>query len=63
MAVVLSGEDEAGYAVCIISKNTDTKELGKSMNAALNGRGGGKPGAFQGNLKATRAQIEAFFAK
>ena len=60
-AIVLSGSDEAGYAICIISKTADTRELGKAVNTALNGRGGGKPGAFQGSLKATRAQIEAFF--
>ena len=61
-AIVLSGTDEAGYAICIISKTADTRELGKAVNAALNGRGGGKPGAFQGSLKATRSQIEDFFA-
>ena len=60
-AIVLSGSDEAGYAICIISKTADTKELGKAVNAALNGRGGGKPGAFQGSIKATRVQIEEFF--
>jgi len=60
-AIVLSGTDEAGYAICIISKTADTRELGKAVNGALNGRGGGKPGAFQGSLKATREQIEAFF--
>ena len=60
-AIVLSGTDEAGYAICIISKTADTKELGKTVNTALNGRGGGKPGAFQGSIKATRAQIEEFF--
>ena len=60
-AVVCSGSDEAGYAICIISKTGDTGKLGKAVNAALNGRGGGKPGAFQGSLKATREQIEAFF--
>jgi len=60
-AIVLSGSDEAGYAICIISKTEDTRALGKEVNAALNGRGGGKPGAFQGSLKATREQIEAFF--
>ena len=60
-AIVLSGSDEAGYAICIISKTEDTRALGKAVNAALNGRGGGKPGAFQGSLKATREQIEAFF--
>ena len=63
MAIVLSGTDEAGYAICIISKTADTREVGKAVNAALNGRGGGKPGAFQGSLKATRTQIETFFSK
>lgn len=62
-AAVFSGSDEAGYSVCVISKTDDLKALGKAMNEALNGRGGGKPGAFQGSLKATRAQIEAFFQK
>lgn len=60
-AIVLSGNDETGYAICIISKTADTRELGKAVNGALNGRGGGKPGAFQGSLKATRLQIEDFF--
>ena len=62
-AVVLSGTDETGYAICIISKSADTRELGKAVNTALNGRGGGKPGAFQGSVQATRTAIEAFFAK
>ena len=62
-AIVYSGSDEAGYSICIISKTADTRELGKAVNAALNGRGGGKPGAFQGSLQATKAQIEAFFGK
>ena len=59
---MLSGSDETGYSICIISKTEDTRALGKAVNEALNGRGGGKPGAFQGSLKATRAQIEDFFA-
>ena len=60
-AIVYSGSDDAGYSICIISKGVDTRELGKAVNAQLNGRGGGKPGAFQGNLRATKAEIEAFF--
>ncbi len=60
-AIVLSGSDEAGYAICIISKTADTRALGKAVNGALNGRGGGKPGAFQGSLQATRSRIEGFF--
>ena len=61
-AIVYSGSDEAGYAICIISKTEGTRQLGKAVNEKLNGRGGGKPGAFQGSLKATRGEIEAFFA-
>lgn len=60
-AIVYSGTDDTGYSICIISKTADTRELGKAVNGQLNGRGGGKPGAFQGSIKATRAQIEAFF--
>ena len=60
-AVVYSGCDATGYSICILSKTQDTRALGKAVNAALNGRGGGKPGAFQGSLKATKEQIEAFF--
>ena len=40
----------------------DLRELGKAMTAALNGRGGGKPNFQQGNVAASRAEIEAFFA-
>ena len=61
-AIVYSGSDDTGYAICIISKTADTRELGKAVTGALNGRGGGKPGAFQGSIQASRAQIEAFFA-
>ena len=60
-AIVYSGCDATGYSICILSKTQDTRALGKAVNAALNGRGGGKPGAFQSSLKATKEQIEAFF--
>ena len=60
-AVVLSGSDEAGYSICILSKTGDTRELGRAVNAQLHGRGGGKPGAFQGSVQASRREIEEFF--
>ena len=62
-AAVFSGSDEAGYSVCLVRKQGDVKALGQAMNAALNGRGGGKPGFFQGSVKATESQIFAFFGK
>ena len=57
-AVVCSGSDEAGYSICIIGQGA--KELGEKAAAALNGRGGGKPEAFQGSLKADRSAITDF---
>lgn len=62
-AVVLSGSDEAGYAICILSTVLDTRVLGKEVNERLRGRGGGKPGSYQGSVKATRSQIEDFFTQ
>ena len=62
-AVVLSGSDEAGFSICILSSTVDVKALGKEVNEKLSGRGGGKPGSYQGSVKATRQQIEDFFAK
>lgn len=62
-AVVLSGSDEAGYSICIISKSADTRALGKAVSAELNGRGGGKPGAFQGSVSSTKEAIEKFFSQ
>ena len=52
---------DSGYSVCLVNKTESVAELGKKMNEALNGRGGGKPGFFQGSVQATREQIEAFF--
>ena len=59
-AVVISGTD-GNYQICMIHKNGDVKELGNALKAALNARGGGKPGIFQGTVPATRMQIEEFF--
>jgi len=61
VAAVFSGSDENGYMVCILHHGGDVKELGSQMAKTLNGRGGGKPGSFQGSLRATRQQIEEFF--
>lgn len=60
-AVVLSGEDDGRYSICIISKHRDVRALGMEAAKALSGRGGGKPCAYQGSLQATRGEIEKFF--
>ena len=63
IAGVFAGGDEDGYNVCLCSRKDDLQQLGKDMNQALQGRGGGKPGFFQGSVKATRQQIEAFWGR
>ena len=63
IAAVCSGNDSSGYGLCIISKTEDVRPLGKAAADTLQGRGGGKPNAFQGNFKASRKEIEDFFGK
>ena len=61
IAAVFSGEDSIGYNMCLISQSVDVRSLGAQLTSALNGRGGGKPNAFQGSVKSTREQIIAAF--
>ena len=61
IATVLSGTDEAGYSICLVSRDADVRPAGKAIAAALNGRGGGKPEAFQGSLKTTEAELRKYF--
>ena len=61
VAVTLSGSDETGYSLCIVSQTADAKALGAAAVAALGGKGGGRREAFQGNVPATRQEISDFF--
>ncbi len=61
VAAVLSGEEDLGYSLCMICKTGDIKDLGNRLCAALNARGGGKAGSFQGSVKATLEEIQKFF--
>ena len=61
VAITLSGTDETGYSLCIVSREQDAKTIGDGAAKALNGRGGGKKEVFQGQLAATRQEIEAYF--
>ena len=57
---VFAGEDgNFKYAVGI--REGDVLPLVKELNAALNGRGGGKPNFAQGSVAASERQIKAFF--
>ena len=57
---MFAGEDGA-YKYAIIHAGQDIRAMVKDMNAALNGRGGGRDGFAQGSVAATAAEIHAFF--
>ncbi len=58
-----SGNDQNGYSFILGSRIRDAKEEGNKMTKALNGRGGGSKDMFQGNVKASEAQIRSYFAE
>ena len=60
IAAVFCGSGES-YQLCLVCHGGDVKALGTAMNQALQGRGGGKPGFFQGSVCANRQEIEEFF--
>ena len=62
-AAVFSGDDQQGYSYCLAIREGDLRNFGKEMNAALNGRGGGKPNFLQGSVRATQEEIQRFFTK
>lgn len=57
---VFAGED-GNYKYALGCTDGDLRETVKVLNAALSGRGGGKPNFAQGSVAASRAEIEAFF--
>ena len=58
-AVFAGNETNYKYAVGI--RDGDVRPLVKELNAALNGRGGGKPNFAQGSVAASESEIKAFF--
>ena len=62
-AAVFSGSEETGYGYAIVTRAGDLRPLGKAMNAALSGRGGGKPVFQQGRVLAPKKRIEEFFSE
>ena len=59
-SAVFAGQDGAWH-YAMADPSGDLRGLVKRLNAALQGRGGGKPGFVQGSLAASRTDIEAFF--
>lgn len=58
-AAVFSAAIE-GFNYCLATREGSVQALCKAMNAALSGRGGGKPGFCQGTAKADEAAIRQF---
>ena len=53
--------DEGAYKYAVIHPGADIRELVKTMNAALHGRGGGRDGFAQGSAACAEADIHDFF--
>ena len=62
-AAVASGEEGAGYSLCLTAQPEVTTALGKALKENLGARGGGKPGWYQGNVPAGKEEIAAFFRR
>ena len=56
--LIFAGSDEIGYKYAAGQRGGDLRSFVKNMNAALSGRGGGKPAFAQGSVTAGRARIE-----
>lgn len=54
-----SGNDETGYTFIIASATKDARELSKKLADTLSAKGGGKPQMVQGNISATKEQIQS----
>ena len=59
---VFAGAD-GGWKYAIGGGTEDLRPLAKALNAALQGRGGGKPEFIQGSAACTREEIAAFFGE
>ena len=59
---VFAGEDGA-YQYAVSLPDGDLRSFVKELNAALHGRGGGKPGFVQGSVQAAAREIRGFFGQ
>lgn len=57
---VFAGTD-GSFQYAVGQPGGDLRALGKELNAALKGRGGGKPEFIQGSAACTAAEVRAFF--
>lgn len=59
IAAVLGGREN--FSICLMGEPDSVRELGDGLKAQLNARGGGKPGIFQGTVRAELPQIVEYF--
>ena len=57
-AAVFCGSDAEGWRYIIGSRTRDLRAAARSINAAINGRGGGRPEMITGRAAASRGEIE-----
>lgn len=60
ICLVFSGDDISGYSYIAGSNTLNMKDVAKSINTALNGRGGGRDTMIQGKVTATKEEIVEF---
>lgn len=61
MVAAFIGSDEEGYRYIIGSGSVDLRGKTKEINAAIQGKGGGKSEMIQGTANATAEEIKAYF--
>ena len=61
VCAVFAGSDETDYKYAIGEMDGDVRETVKSVNAGLNGRGGGKPFFAQGSVNTREESIRSLF--
>lgn len=62
-AGVFTPSGEGVWRYTIVSRHVDLRARAKALNAALRGRGGGRPEMLQGSAQASEAEIRAVFAE
>ena len=60
ICLVFSGNDNDGYSYIAGSNSLDMKAVAKTINSALNGRGGGRDTMIQGKVSASEDDIISF---
>ena len=60
ICLVFSGNDADGYSYIAGSNSLDMKDVAKTINSSLNGRGGGRDTMIQGKVVATKNDIIKF---